>query len=43
MEEGNKGKWDGIPMTEEELEDYEQVWIDMEENIKLVCKNGKNI
>ena len=34
---------EGIPMTPEELEDYEQVWIDMEENIKLVYKNGKNI
>lgn len=38
-----KSKWAGVPMTEEELKDYEQVWTDMEENIKLVYKNGKNI
>ena len=34
---------EGIPMTEEELDEYEQVWEDIEENIKLVWKNGKNI
>ena len=34
---------EGIPMTEEELDEYEKVWEDIEENIKLVWKNGKNI
>lgn len=38
-----KSKWEGIPMTEEELKEAQKVWEDMEENIKLVCKNGKNI
>lgn len=43
MEAETTSKWAGVPMTEEELKDYEQVWTDMEENIKLVYKNGKNI
>lgn len=38
-----KSKWAGIPMTEEELEEEKKVWEDMNENIKLVYKNGKNI
>ena len=29
---------EGIPMTPEELEDYEKVWKDMEENIEY-CEN----
>ena len=38
-----QSKWAGIPMADGELEEYNQVWTDMEENIKLVWKNGKNI
>ena len=34
---------EGILMTPEELEDYEKVWEDIDENIKLVYKKGKNI
>lgn len=29
---------EGIPMTKEELEEYEKVWKDMEENIEY-CEN----
>ena len=43
MEEEKKGKWAGISMTEEELKDWEQVFIDIEENIALVYEKGKNI
>ena len=43
MEEEKKSKWEGIPMTEEELKDWEQAFIDIEESIKLVYKKGKNI
>ena len=38
-----KSKWAGIPMTKEELEEEKKVWEDMEENIKLVYKKGKDI
>lgn len=38
-----KSKWAGIQMTEEELRDWEQVFIDIDENIALVYKKGKNI
>ena len=27
-------KWEGIPMSEEEIVDYQKVWTDMEENFK---------
>lgn len=43
MEEEKKSKWEGIPMTEEELKDWEQAFIDIEECIELVYKKGKNI
>lgn len=43
MEEEKKSKWAGVPMTEEELKDWEQAFIDIEESIKLVYKKGKNI
>lgn len=43
MEEEKKSKWDGIPMTKEELEEEKKVWEDMEENFKLLEKKGKNI
>ena len=32
----------GIPMTEEELAEWEQAFIDIEESIKLVYKKGKD-
>ena len=43
MEEEKKSKWAGIPMTEEELEEEKKLWTDMEENINLVWKNGKEV
>jgi hypothetical protein len=47
LSEVNKMKHiEGIPMTPEELEDYEKVWKDMEENIKYCethpCKLSKS-
>ena len=33
----------GIPMTDEELKEYNQVWQDIEESIALVMKNGVNL
>ncbi len=33
----------GIPMTEEELTEYNQTWIDIEESIALVMKNGVDL
>lgn len=38
-----KSKWAGVPMADGELEEEKKVWEDMDENIKLVWKNGKNI
>lgn len=32
----------GIPMTEEELAEWQQAFIDIEESIKLVYKKGKD-
>ena len=43
MEEEKKCKWAGISMTEEELKDWEQAFIDIAESIALVYKKGKNI
>jgi hypothetical protein len=33
----------GIPMTSEELKEYEQTWIDIEESIELVMKYGEDL
>lgn len=33
----------GIPMTEEELKEYNQTWIEIEESIALVMKNGVDL
>lgn len=33
----------GIPMTEKELKEYNQTWIDIEESIELVMKNGVDL
>ena len=33
----------GIPMTPEELEEYNQVWKDINESIELVMKYGKDL
>jgi len=33
----------GIPMTPEELEEYNQVWNDINESIELVMKYGENL
>ena len=33
----------GIPMTEEELQEHLQVFIDIEESIALVMKNGVDL
>lgn len=33
----------GIPMTDEELKEYNQTWIDIEESIELVMKNGVDL
>ena len=43
MEEEKKSKWAGIPMTEEELKEFEQYMKDIQESIEIVYKNGKNI
>ena len=43
MEEEKKSKWAGIPMTEEEIKDWKQAFIDIEESIEFVYKKGKNI
>jgi hypothetical protein len=32
----------GIPMTEEELAEWQQAFIDIEESIRLVYKKGKD-
>lgn len=33
----------GIPMTEEELKEYNKTWIDIEESIALVMNNGVDL
>lgn len=33
----------GIPMTPEELEEYNQVWKDIDESIGLVMKYGEDL
>ena len=33
----------GIPMTDEEFKEYNQVWQDIEESIALVMKNGVDL
>lgn len=33
----------GIPMTPEELEEYNQVWADINESIELVMKYGEDL
>ena len=33
----------GIPMTPEKLEEYNQVWKDINESIELVMKYGKDL
>ena len=33
----------GIPMTEEELSEWKQAFIDIEESIELVMKNGEEL
>ena len=33
----------GIPMTEDELKGWQQAFIDIEESIELVMKNGENL
>ena len=33
----------GIPMTSEELEEYNQVWKDINESIELVMKYGEDL
>lgn len=43
MEAETKGKWSGVIMTDEEIKDWEQAFIDIEESIELVYKKGKNI
>ena len=34
---------DGIPMTEESYKEWEQSFIDIEESIELVMKNGVDL
>ena len=34
---------EGIPMTEEELEDWKKAFSDIEESIELVMENGEDI
>lgn len=38
-----ENKTSGIPMTDEELKDWQQVFIDIEESINDVMKNGENL
>ena len=33
----------GIPMTEDELKKWQQAFIDIEESIELVMKNGEDL
>ncbi len=33
----------GIPMTEESFQEWQQVFIDIEESIELVMKNGEDL
>ena len=33
----------GIPMSEEDIADYQKVWSDMEENINEVMENGEDL
>ena len=33
----------GIPMTEEEIKSWQQTFIDIEESIELVMKNGEDL
>ena len=33
----------GIPMTPEELEEYNQVWKDINESIELVMNHGRDL
>ena len=33
----------GIPMTEDELKDWQQVFIDIEESINDVMQNGEDL
>lgn len=33
----------GIPMTEEEFKEWQQAFIDIEESIELVMKNGVDL
>ena len=34
---------EGMPMTEEELEDWKKAFSDIEESIELVMENGEDI
>ena len=36
-------KTSGIPMTEDELKSWQQAFIDIEESIELVMKNGVDL
>ena len=36
-------KREGIPMTEESLAEWKQTFIDIEESIELVMKNGVDL
>lgn len=38
-----ENKTSGIPMTEEELRDWQQVFIDIEESINDVMQNGEDL
>ena len=44
---GNKtkeiSKFSGKTMSEEELAEYNQAWIDIEESIELVMKEGESL
>lgn len=38
-----ENKISGIPMTEEELRDWRQVFIDIQESIEEVMQNGEDL
>lgn len=38
-----ENKWSGIPMTEEALKEWQQVFIDIQDAIEDVMKNGEEL
>lgn len=38
-----ENKWSGIPMTEDELKEWQQDFIDIQESIEEVMQNGEDL